>query len=108
MLPRLFTIALLAVCLVSPLSSQRVTQRAGLSAPAPAATTAPSLRRETAPSHWVRGAIIGGGIGFVIGLFFTNPFDSDNGGGGIQRLLTLTGVGAMIGALIGSGFRRHR
>lgn len=110
MLSRPFAIALLTVCIASPLSSQRLTQRAGISAPTVTTTTARpmwlSSRRDVPSNNWLRGTLIGGGIGLAIGYILARPGDSDSPGA-TRFMLGTAFFGAVIGAFIGSASKRH-
>ena len=60
-----------------------------------------SMNRQVAPTHWQRGAIIGGAIGTAIGVLFYNAFEYETHGG--LYVVGWAFAGAMIGGLIGSG-----
>jgi hypothetical protein len=60
------------------------------------------LNREVAPSHWQRGAIIGGLIAGALGYLIYYRAVTDQGNRG-RKMFELTFGGALIGGLIGSG-----
>ena len=60
-----------------------------------------SLSGQVAPSHWQRGAIIGGLIGTAIGVLFYNAFEHETHGT-IYVFVWAFG-GAVVGGLIGAG-----
>lgn len=107
---RLLTTAFLSVCIASPLSSQRLTQRAGVSAPVPATTAARSmqvtLRRDGPPNDWLKGTIVGGAAGLVLGFLLMGPSSPDRPGAR-QYMLKLTIMGAAIGMLIGATSQKY-
>lgn len=96
---------LIAACVPIPVNAQQLTHRAGLSAPAPlrAELTRPLNAREVAPNNWLKGMLIGAGIGLLWGWFI----DGVSENAGTTYVLASAGVCAFIGSLIGSAFRKH-
>jgi hypothetical protein len=102
--------AVALLCLATPAvaSAQRAAgPRLGLSQPAQVSHPGwtESFRADSIrPSHWVEGAAIGGGIGFLIGDGLYRFAESEDEGQGVSPLLIVvpTALFTVIGAMIGS------
>lgn len=111
LLTRLAVIAALTVFTAGPLSSQRLTQRAGVSEPASGTAAMRPMwvnsRRDVTPNNWAKGALIGGGIGLAVGAILMQlvPYDNDSHFA-TRFVLGTTFFGAVTGAFIGSGSKK--